>query len=847
MPRTLSDPGAATKLGRARAVARLTGIGHDAPMRTSAAGLVVLAALLAPAPPPEVVFSGFDLLGWLRAGAVSVRAPALSVGGPVALLDGDPRTVSLTGGSEAQFALEFHPAQMVRRVAIAPAADGSTRVTLTVIQQDGHRFAAGEQDVPPGGEAQFRLMDVGVAELRVDVERTDGLTGTGLADLFVDGRFELTSLALEGVPATVPEGGSFPVRIRGRDSLGGRPDLTDLATLVVQPAPALSIQGGRARTRVQGPVSLEARLGGLTAPMVPLLVTPLDPPPPAPSVLPGARVVQLRLHGAPPFEVFRRAAGEKQPVSLGRSLREDFYDDSVQPGAAYSYSARRVDLLGNQLTAVGPEARGRTHARPQPGEHELGRVPLLLALFDDSFAPGEREAVLASVSAARLFAWRHTLGRILIDPVVLDIAGPTPVTAGPTMAAVESRLRELGVAKDGFTLVAAVSREFDGDYSGFRVFDDAVGMLLRGTPVPTPHGMLGPEPGIAWSLLHELNHVAAGLVLDATGEQLPTGHPDQDFGALGLLGSAHGRPFDAGEAWDQAAMLLAVYDGWSRLGLPWVRPLEILDTDADGLPDADDRLPLDELRLGTDPTRADTDADGIADFTELASGLYRGSNPLSTDTDGDGIADALDPWPTSNFAGAIPSARVPHPLVSLPTLASPDAPPVAVAACWSRTALTLEIVTEEPCDIFLDLDGSGRLGRFESDANTGSYGAPIGDCWCGPQRLALRAHTAPLGVFLGGHLLHNALVTAEREPDGRHRVTAILPGSLGPGDPQGLVDPGAALTDGLRLRPGTVLGLGLTLRPSRRPEPTPFEAFPDDADWFSVFETHHLMDAVLRE
>ena len=47
--------------------------------------------------------------------------------------------------------------------------------------------------------------------------------------------------------------------------------------------------------------------------------------------------------------------------------------------------------------------------------------------------------------------------------------------------------------------------------------------------------------------------------------------------------------------------------------------------------------------------------------------------------------------------------------------------------------------------------------------------------------------------------------------------------------------------------PGTVLGLAVTVRPSRSPEPEPFEPFPADADWTSLFDTHHFMDAVLRE
>jgi hypothetical protein len=57
---------------------------------------------------------------------------------------------------------------------------------------------------------------------------------------------------------------------------------------------------------------------------------------------------------------------------------------------------------------------------------------------------------------------------------------------------------------------------------------------------------------------------------------------------------------------------------------------EDTDSDGDGVPDDD------EIRLGTDPTRADTDGDGVSDGVELGDFL----DP--TDTDGDGTIDALD-------------------------------------------------------------------------------------------------------------------------------------------------------------------------------------------------------------
>ena len=60
--------------------------------------------------------------------------------------------------------------------------------------------------------------------------------------------------------------------------------------------------------------------------------------------------------------------------------------------------------------------------------------------------------------------------------------------------------------------------------------------------------------------------------------------------------------------------------------------ITVIDTDADGISNAE------EKRLGTDPKKADSDADGIPDNEELGAEL---STPI--DTDKDGIIDALDP------------------------------------------------------------------------------------------------------------------------------------------------------------------------------------------------------------
>lgn len=64
------------------------------------------------------------------------------------------------------------------------------------------------------------------------------------------------------------------------------------------------------------------------------------------------------------------------------------------------------------------------------------------------------------------------------------------------------------------------------------------------------------------------------------------------------------------------------------------------DTDHDGLGDEQE---VD--RLGTDPLDADSDHDGLDDLAELAAG----TNPTDADTDGDGTMDGADDDPTAEL------------------------------------------------------------------------------------------------------------------------------------------------------------------------------------------------------
>jgi hypothetical protein len=209
-----------------------------------------------------------------------------------------------------------------------------------------------------------------------------GARGVHLADVSLLARLAIVGLSLEDVPDTLPEGGEFPWRVLGRDSHGGRPDLTDRARLVVTPVRALTfLPGHRAVTRVQGMLTIQPRLDELAGTPRTITVTPLDPAPAAPRPVAGLRTVALFLDGTPPFEVLRRHTGEKTEIVLGRTETGVFHDDTVAPSTAYVYTARRVDQFDNLLSERSPEARVRTLARLPQGWVDIGRVPVLLVLF----------------------------------------------------------------------------------------------------------------------------------------------------------------------------------------------------------------------------------------------------------------------------------------------------------------------------------------------------------------------------------------------------------------------------------------------------------------------------------
>lgn len=116
----------------------------------------------------------------------------------------------------------------------------------------------------------------------------------------------------------------------------------------------------------------------------------------------------------------------------------------------------------------------------------------------------------------------------------------------------------------------------------------------------------------------------------------------------------HGEHWDGMAFWDRTltdAQWLRFYFGYTTT---------TKDTDGDGVPDDDVRLPLDEKRFGSNPRKAETDGE-LNDLQKImlstwAPGPLQTSwikppfqgikpNPTNSDTDGDGLNDSIDPYP----------------------------------------------------------------------------------------------------------------------------------------------------------------------------------------------------------
>lgn len=193
-------------------------------------------------------------------------------------------------------------------------------------------------------------------------------------------------------------------------------------------------------------------------------------------------------------------------------------------------------------------------------------------------------------------------------------------------------------------------------------------------------GTIGPEakPGYGksawksgctnhWLYNHEFGHEIDALYNWSMGPEYIFNHPQPWDGTA----HHHGDHYDC-NAWlsrEWAGYYTHEHQTWPLLpASTWYRYfinrwgiVEFADDkDEDGIPDNAPKLPLDEVRWKSDPTKKDTDSDGLDDMSEVMAcnwvdyglgEIWSGPvskhrcDPNNPDTDGDGIRDGVDPYP----------------------------------------------------------------------------------------------------------------------------------------------------------------------------------------------------------
>jgi len=136
----------------------------------------------------------------------------------------------------------------------------------------------------------------------------------------------------------------------------------------------------------------------------------------------------------------------------------------------------------------------------------------------------------------------------------------------------------------------------------------------------------------AFVMVHEVNH-SVDAIFDMGGQ------PRYDFNhglwfvgpvIKGLDGSVNGE-------------IIRKLSAANILGLraPWGVLTPFPDADGDGV-SSSTTLPVNEATLGTNPSLADADGDGLTDLQELERGIFRGTSATLADTDGDALTQGND-------------------------------------------------------------------------------------------------------------------------------------------------------------------------------------------------------------
>lgn len=271
----------------------------------------------------------------------------------------------------------------------------------------------------------------------------------------------------------------------------------------------------------------------------------------------------------------------------------------------------------------------------------------------------------------------------------------------------------------------------------------------------------GSTSNSAWLFCHEFQHQLDALYHWSMGPE----HLFNHFQPWDDTAHRHGEHWD-GNGWifwewagyvtrdHQWYPLLEPKLGFRYFTCRWGEVIQTTDADNDGIPDDAPEVPLDEKRFGSDPTKVDTDNDGLSDMMEVMAcrwlefgldEIWGGDkrahycNPRDPDSDKDGVLDGADPYPVypvnplvkkaDNPSGPIPQTSF-RPFVKFRDFAYE----ADFRLAWNDDYFVIEMSARTPpanMRIYLDANDNGwYVGGDNYDLRLHPNGdAPAGGEW----------------------------------------------------------------------------------------------------------------------
>ncbi|MCI0495740.1 NHL repeat-containing protein [candidate division KSB1 bacterium] len=226
--------------------------------------------------------------------------------------------------------------------------------------------------------------------------------------------------------------------------------------------------------------------------------------------------------------------------------------------------------------------------------------------------------------------------------------------------------------------------------------------------------------GNNWLMGHEFHHQLDELFL-------VSGYPEYWFNHFSPTVNTAA---DFGEHFDGNAWILKNWQTANWYDLKFGEVRFAADADRDGIPDDDPSLPMDEVRLKSNPNSIDSDNDGVSDLDEIqfsnwivegCGETYGGSsllpNLMNPDTDGDGLNDGIDPYPLYPFEPKITYEakgfdEIPHKIEFARLL--DQRIHAVVFAQWDSANLSFQFKMDRlaPIKLMIDADADGWfIGR----------------------------------------------------------------------------------------------------------------------------------------